>query len=160
MTLHLQKNNYQSILDAFIYSIRATISDSSCDIDLPLQTNEWNLRQHIYHLIDTPSAGLHTILKEALSNPKSKVEIIPDIDNLNEHRTGLSVPQIISDLEDYSASFQQVLNLYDDDKLDSVIIETNLPQRGITEDRSARTLLDRLFVRHWSEHLYDMTRKH
>ena len=75
MTLHLQKNNYQSILDAFIYSIRATISDSSCDIDLPLQTNEWNLRQHIYHLIDTPSAGLHTILKEALSNPKSKVEI-------------------------------------------------------------------------------------
>ena len=72
----------------------------------------------------------------------------------------MSVQQIISDLEDYSASFQQVLNLYDDDKLDSVIIETNFPKRGITEDRSARTLLDRLFVRHWSEHLYDMTRKH
>ncbi|MFL2644310.1 MAG: hypothetical protein ACJ0KI_01385 [Dehalococcoidia bacterium] len=157
MTLNLQNNNYISILDAFIHTIKAIISKPYCDLDKPLGKDGWSLRQHIYHLIDTPIGGLHTGLEQAMSIPDFILEIIPDLDNLNEERRVFNHIEILKDLDNYSYAFHKVLASYNQSKLDTIIIETSFPKRGFKEDRSARTLLDRLFVRHWSEHLYDMT---
>lgn len=157
MALQLEIQNYKSILNAFSYTMINLLSNESSNIDKPLTEDAWSLRQHVYHLLDTPLGGLHEALSHGLLNPNPILEVIPDLDNLNCDRKTFIPAQIIQDINTYRISFNQVLDSYDNTKLDSIIIKTHFPKRNFTEDRTARTLLDRLFIRHWSEHLYDIT---
>tara|TARA_A100001037_G_scaffold110149_1_gene100461 strand:+ start:15165 stop:15641 length:477 start_codon:yes stop_codon:yes gene_type:complete len=158
MTLELNNSNYESILRAFIYSISSVISNPDCDLDKPLKDSEWSLRQHIYHLLDTPKDGLYTVINQAIENSSTTLSIVPDLDNLNVDRNNFTVSAILDDLNKFQAGFLKVLKKLNDVQLDTLIIETSFPLRGIKENRSVRLLLDRLFVRHWSEHIYDMTK--
>ncbi|HCG90663.1 MAG TPA: hypothetical protein DEZ08_02330 [Dehalococcoidia bacterium] len=152
----LQNNNYLAILDSFIMCISSILERNKNKVDFCPDETSWSIRQHIYHLLDTPTGGIHSIMTTVKTNPKETLVIIPDLDNITEDNQKKTTLEIQADLINYSKSFHNCLSLYSEEDLDQIIIQTSLPKRGIIEDRTPRSLLDRLFVRHWSEHISDL----
>jgi hypothetical protein len=152
----LQSNNYLAILDSFIICLSSILERNKNDVDSCPDETSWSIRQHIYHLLDTPTGGIHSIMTTVKTNPKELLVIIPDLDNITEADQKKTSLEIQTDLINYSKLFHSCLSLYSEEDLDQIIIQTSLPKRGIIEGRTPRSLLDRLFVSHWSEHISDL----
>ena len=109
-------------------------------LDWKPDADSWSVREVIYHLVDTPEGGLHTLISGMLSGQTKEFDLTPDLNNMNPERQTLDLNRIRLDVA-------QVL-----DGLATIKVLAHLKARGIDEERTPQMLLEGLFARHWQGH--------
>lgn len=138
-------------------SIRAEILEVLEGMDYCLDwkpdPESWSAREVIYHLVDTPSGGLHTLLRGILSGELREFDLTPDLPNMTPARQARDLLQARQELAQVLDGIEEAVSGANDDEIASRSALAHLKARGRDEERTAQMLLEGLFARHWREHL-------
>ena len=116
-------------------------------------SGEWSARELVYHLVDTPSGGIHNIVKGVLEERLQEFSIEASLTNLTEERSHQDLNQAKTDVEDLLTSLEKTLSLASDGDLTERKATVHSITRSTTDERTAGTVIGGIFVRHWREHL-------
>lgn len=122
-------------------------------LDWKPDPNSWSAREVIYHLVDTPSGGLDTILRGILSGELREFDVTPDLTNLTPERQAGDLQQAQQDLARVLDGIEEVVAGARDEEIATRASVAHLRARGRDEERTAQMLLEGLFARHWRAHL-------
>lgn len=122
-------------------------------LDWKPDAESWSAREVIYHLVDTPSGGLHTLLRGILSGTVEEFDLVPDLTNINHHRQAGDMSQARHDLLQVLDGIEEALSRASDEDLAGKSVLARLKARGQDEERTSQMILERTFARHWREHL-------
>ena len=116
-------------------------------------SEEWSARELVYHLMDTPSGGIHNIVKGVLEGSLEEFSIEASLTNLTEERSQRDLTQAKTDVEVVLASLEKTLSSAADGDLTERKATVHSITRSSTDERTAATVFGGIFVRHWREHL-------
>jgi hypothetical protein len=122
-------------------------------LDWKSDAESWSAREVIYHLVDTPSGGLHTLLRGILTGTVEEFDLVPDLTNLDHQRQAADIVQARQDLLQVLDGIEEALSRASDKDLTSKSVLAHLKARGQDEERTPQMLLERTLARHWREHL-------
>ena len=115
--------------------------------------DSWSAREVIYHLVDTPSGGLHALLRGILTGAIAEFEVVPHRINMDSQRQVGDMAQARQDLLQVLDGIEEALSQASDDDITGKSALAHLKARGVDEERTPQMLLEGLFARHWREHL-------
>ena len=115
--------------------------------------DEWSARDIICHLVDTPEGGVHTLVRGVLQGSIQGFDITASLNNLTPERQEKDLTQLKDDLEEVLAGMEIALASATDADLEARVVPMHSITRGVTEDRTARRIVEGIFIRHWTEHL-------
>ncbi len=142
---------------ADIRSIRAEIQAMLDGMDYCLDwkpdPESWSARESIYHLVDTPSGGLHRLIAGILSGQILEFVLTPDLNNITPQRQSTDIAQVAKDITQVLDGLEAAVSGASDDDLTGKSTLAHLTARGVDETRTPKMLLEGLFARHWREHL-------
>ena len=137
-------------------SIQAEFLDSLDGMDYCLdwkpEPSAWSPREVIYHLLDTPPGGVHSVISGAISGRIGEYELWSDLTNLNQERAGRDMEQIGADIHEFFGAMAEALHGATEDDLDGKSIMVHQRTRESDEPRTVEELLAG-FDRHWRGHL-------
>ncbi len=113
----------------------------------------WSVRQLVYHVLETPPGGIHEILWGMLSGELEEFEILADLDNITPDRLGYDIEQIREDVGEFFQAMEDALETAADEDFDERSALAHVRSRGVDEVWNVQMLLERLFDRHWRQHL-------
>jgi hypothetical protein len=122
-------------------------------LDWKPDPDSWSAREVIYHLVDTPTGGLHCLIQGMLSGQKREFDLTPDQNNITPDRLVLEFRQVEKDLLEVLEGLEGAVSGASDAELGEKTITANLLARAISEQRTVQNLLQGLFARHWRGHL-------
>lgn len=125
-------------------------------LDWKPDDEEFSAREIIYHMVDTPSGGIHTAIQGVLSGSVQEVPISSSLTNMTDERQGNDLDKIREDLEAVLAGLEKALASATDAELISKRVPLHSITRSTTTERSVEDLVSGIFVRHWREHLGQM----
>jgi len=114
---------------------------------------EWSAREVVYHLVDTPSGGVHTAVQGVLDGSIKELPITASLSNMTPERRRQDITGAREDLEAVLAGLESALNSTTDADLMGKKVPLHSITRGTTTERTAQELVAGIFVRHWREHL-------
>ena len=138
----------RSELDRLLEGLDYSFDWKSADTD-----EEWSAREIVYHLVDTPSEGIHASIQGVLEGSIQEVPITAGLTNLTEERRGKDLAGAKGDLETVLSGMERALGSATDADLTGKSAVLHSSMRGTREDWSAERLVAGIFVRHWREHL-------
>ena len=121
-------------------------------LDWKPNADSWSVREVVYHLVDTPKGGLHTLISGMLSGKTKEFDLAPDLNNMNPERQTLDLNQVRLDISQVLDGLKAALSGASDDELATITVLAHLKALGIDEERSPQMLLEGLFARHWQGH--------
>ena len=113
----------------------------------------WSAREVVYHLLDTPPQGIHTILRQVLGDEISEFDLRSDLTNMTMDRLSYDIDQVVEDVNRLFQGMEAVLEAAGEGDLSGKSVMVHQRNRGWDELRTLPELLDGLFARHWREHL-------
>ena len=113
----------------------------------------WSVREVVYHLVDTPSGGIHSVLMGILSGGTEEFDLRSDLTNMTPERQGHDAERVQQDFLQVLDGLEQSLTSARDEDLAAKSAMVHQRNRGWDEPRTAQNLLEGLFARHWREHL-------
>ena len=113
----------------------------------------WCVREILYHLVDTPAGGVGAVIAGTLDGSRSEVTILPDINNITPERRAADLDAATAGPLSILQTVEDAIAAAADADFEQRAIFARLPARGIAETRTAQSLLDGVFARHWGEHL-------
>ena len=122
-------------------------------LDWKQEPDEWSARELVYHILDSPPGGVHTLIKGILSKEILEYEIWSDLTNVTPERAEYNMPQIIADIESLFQGLDDTLSASSDDDLNTATAMMHHKTRGIDEERSASSILERSLDGHMRDHL-------
>ena len=122
-------------------------------LDWKPEPSTWSTRQVIYHVLDTPTGGIHEVVLGMLSGEMAEFEIWADRDNITPERMGYDIEQIREDIDEFFNQLDQAIASAAEEDFDQKSALAHLRSRGVDEDRTVQELLDRAFEGHWRGHL-------
>ena len=122
-------------------------------LDWKPDPSAWSVRQVVYHILDTPTSGIHQVVWGMLSGELAEFEIWSDLDNMTADRMGYDVEQIREDIDEFFHELSEAIESATGEDFDEKSALAHLRSRGVDEDRTVQELLDRAFEGHWREHL-------
>ena len=122
-------------------------------LDWKPDPSAWSARQVVYHMLDTPSGGIHQVIWGILAGDLSDFELWADLDNMTPERLGYDVEQVREDIEEFFRGMEEVFETVTEEDLDERSALIHLKTRSRDEDRTVQMLLEGLFARHWRQHL-------
>jgi hypothetical protein len=122
-------------------------------LDWKPDADSWSAREVVYHLVDTPSGGLHTLLRGILAGTIKEFDMVPDLTNLDSQRQAADLAQLRQDLGQVLDGIEETLSNASDEDLTGKSALGHFKARGQDEERTPQMLLERTFTRHWGEHL-------
>ena len=122
-------------------------------LDWKPDTSAWSVRQVVYHILDTPAAGIHEVVWGMLSGELTEFEIWADRDNMTPERMAYDIEQIREDIDEFFHELREAIESAAEEDFDEKSALAHLRSRGVDEDRTVQELLDRAFEGHWREHL-------
>ena len=114
---------------------------------------EWSAREVVYHLVDTPGGGVHTAVQSVLTGDIQELSITASLTNLTQERLGNALNQAQEDITNVLTGLERALGSATDAELTDKKVPVHSITRATTMDRNALELVERIFVRHWREHL-------
>ena len=114
---------------------------------------EWSAREIVYHLVDTPSGGVHAAIQKVLEGSIHELPITASLNNLTQDRREKELANAMEDLEAVLAGLEGALNSTTDAQLEGKKTALHSLTRSTKEEWSAERLIAGIFVRHWREHL-------
>ncbi len=121
-------------------------------LDWKLQESDWSAREVVYHLLDTPPGGAHTVIRGIVSGEITEYEIWSDLTNMTPERSGHDMEQITANIGDFFGNINEVLNAAAEADLDGKSVMAHQRTRGSDEERTLEDVLAG-FERHWQAHL-------
>ena len=121
-------------------------------LDWKPNADSWSVREVVYHLVDTPKGGLHTLISGMLSGKTKEFDLTPDLNNMTPERQTLDLNQVRLDISQVLDGLKAALTGANDDELATTMVLAHLKARGIDEERTPQMLLEGLFTRHWQGH--------
>ncbi len=122
-------------------------------LDWKPDPNSWSAREVIYHLVDTPPGGLHSLIQGMLSGQKREFDLMPDQSNITPDRLARELPQVEKDVLEVLEGLEGAVSSATEAELGEKTIMAHLLARGTSEPRTVQNLLEGLFTRHWRGHL-------
>ncbi len=122
-------------------------------LDWKSDPDSWSAREVIYHLVDTPAGGLHSLIQGMLSGQKKEFDLMPDQSNMTPDRLVQEFPQVEKDVLAVLEGLEEVISGASEAELAQKTITAHMLARGIREQRTVQNLLQGLFARHWRGHL-------
>ena len=122
-------------------------------LDWKPDSDSWSAREVIYHLVDTPAGGLHSLIQGMLSGQKREFDLMPDQNNLTPDRLLQEPRQVEKDVLEVLEGLEGSVSGASDAELGGRTITAHLLARGTIEQRTVQNLLQGLFARHWRGHL-------
>ena len=113
----------------------------------------WSVREVLYHLLDTPAGGVHTVLQGIVSGELAEFEVWADRSNMTPERQSHDIDGILHDISVLFRGIETALESSSDEDLTGKTALAYLRSYGREDHRSGQTLLDGLLARHWGEHL-------
>ena len=113
----------------------------------------WCAREVLYHLVDTPEGGVGSIIAGVLDGSRPEITILPDINNMNPERMAAEPAEALAGVLAILQTVEEAIAAVADDDFEQRTTLAHLPARGIDETRTAQSLVDGIFARHWGEHL-------
>ena len=122
-------------------------------LDWKPDPSSWCAREVVYHLLDTPSGGIHSILRGTLSGDLLEFDLWADRTNMTPERQSKDMEQVLADIGALFRGVEGSLKPATDKDLTGKTVLAHLRSRGRDEPRTAQALLEGVFDRHWREHL-------
>ena len=142
---------------ATAHSIRAELLELLEGMDYCLDwkpdSDSWSGREVIYHLVDTPAGGLHSLVQGMLSGQKTEFDLMPDQKNITPDRLVLEFRGVKKDILEVLEGLEGAVSGASEAELGEKTITAHLLARGTTEQQTMQNLLQGLFARHWLGHL-------
>ena len=113
----------------------------------------WCVREVVYHLLDTPPGGIHSVLQGIISGELDEFDLWSDRDNMTPERQGYYLESIVEDIDGLFQGVERALEPATDGDLSGKSAMVHQRNRGWDEPRTVGDLLEGLFARHWREHL-------
>ena len=140
-----------------VLSIRAELLELLEGMDYCLdwkpEPSAWSARQVVYHLLDTPTGGIHEILRGMLSGRLEEFEIWADLDNMTPERQTYDLERVQKDINEFFQAMERALESADEPDFDGKSALAHLRSRGLDEPRTVEMLLQGAFQGHWGDHL-------
>ena len=122
-------------------------------LDWKPEPSDWCVREVVYHLLDTPPGGIHSVVQGILSGELDEYDIWADQSNMTPERQAKDMAQLKGDIGDLFQGLEQALASASDDDLTDRPVMAHLKSRGVDVQRTVDMLLERGFAGHWREHL-------
>ena len=140
-----------------IQSIRSELGRLLEGIDYCLDwkpnDEEFSAREIVYHMVDTPSGGIHTAVQGVLSGSVQELPIASGLTNMTDERQGNDLDKVREDLETVLYGLEKAFASTTDAELDGKRVPLHSITLSTTTERSVENLVSGIFVRHWREHL-------
>jgi len=132
--------------------ILANLEGMDYCLDWKPDADSWSVREVVYHLVDTPEGGLHTLISGMLSGQTKEFDLMPDLNNMNPERQTLDLNRVRLDVAQVLDGLEAAVSAASDEGLATITVLAHLRARGIDEERTPQILLEGLFARHWQGH--------
>ncbi len=114
---------------------------------------EWSAREVVYHVLDTPPGGVHSLVKGILSGEVREYDLWSDLTNMTPERAGYDMAQITADIESFFQGLDEALSGASDEDLETKTVMMHQKTRGVDEERTLKTILERTLDGHIQDHL-------
>ncbi len=114
---------------------------------------EWSAREMAYHILDTPTGGVHSLVKGILSGEVREYDLWSDLTNVTPERSGYDMDQVTADIESLFQGLDDALSGASDEDLETKTVVMHQKSRGADEERTLKTILERTLDGHMPEHL-------
>lgn len=131
----------------------ATLEGMDYCLDWKQDPAEWSAREMVYHILDTPPGGVHSLILGILSGEVREYDLWPDLTNVTPERSGYDMEQITADIESLFQGLGDALSGSSDEDLDTKTVMTHQKSRGTDEERTINAILERTLGVHMPEHL-------
>lgn len=148
-----QRNVHLEKIRSIRSQILALLEGMDYCLDWKPDGESWSVREVIYHLVDTPESGLHSLISGMLSGQTREFDLTPDLNNMNPERQTVDMSQVRRDIVQVLDGLEAAVSTANDEKLKIVTVLAHLKARGIDEERTPQMLLEGLFARHWQGHI-------
>ena len=141
-TVRSIKNELLTVLEGMDYCL-----------DWKQDPSEWSPRELVYHILETPPGGVQNLVKGILSGEIEEYELWSDLTNVTPERADYDLTRINADIEDYFKGLDDSLSGMSDEDLETKKVMMHQRSRGIDEERTLNTLLERTLNGHIRDHL-------
>ena len=122
-------------------------------LDWKPDPDSWSVREVVYHLLDTPAGGVHTILQGILSGELTEFEVWADRTNMTPERQAYDIDAVLKDISTLFRGIESALQSTSNEDLTGKTALAHLRSYHREDRRTGQALLDGLLARHWGEHL-------
>ena len=122
-------------------------------LDWKPEPTAWGVREVVYHLLNTPPGGIHSVVQGILSGVLTEYELWADESKITPERQAKDMAGLREDIDILFQGLEQALGAATDDDLSGKPVMAHIRIRGIDEQRNVNVLLERGFAEHWREHL-------
>jgi len=125
-------------------------------LDWKGDTTEWSARELVYHVLDTPPGGIHSLVKGVLSGELQEYDLWSDLTNMTPERAGYDLAQVTADIESFFQGLEDALSGASDEELETKTVMLHQKTRGVDEERTPNAILERTLNGHIREHLIQL----
>ena len=125
-------------------------------LDWKGDTAEWSARELVYHVLDTPPGGVHSLVKGVLSGELREYDLWSDLTNMTPERAGYDLAQVTADVESFFQGLEDALSGASDEELETKTVMIHQKTRGVDEERTPNAILERTLNGHIREHLIQL----
>ena len=122
-------------------------------LDWKQDSSEWSARDMVYHVLETPPGGVHALIKGILSGEVSEYDLWSDLTNMTPERAEYDLAQITVDIEALFQGLDEALSGASGEDLETKKVRMHQKTRGLDEERTLKTILERTLDVHFREHL-------
>ena len=131
----------------------ATLEGMDYCLDWKQDPAEWSAREMVYHILDTPPGGVHSLVKGILSGEVREYDLWSDLTNVTPERSGYDMAEITVDIESFFQGLEDALSGASDADLETKTVVMHQKSRGVDEERTVKAILERTLNGHIPEHL-------
>ena len=148
-----QKDAYLEAIDSYEKELERLLDGIDYCFDWRPEEGEWSAREVIYHMLHSPVGGVHSAVKGMLSGQPETVNLIADETHLTPERQERDLDGVRQDISELLSGLREAVTSASEEDLDNAEAPVYLSRTGATEPRTARTMVERIFVNHWKSHL-------
>ena len=122
-------------------------------LDWKPDADSWSAREVICHLVDTPAGGIHRLIDGIMRGDLGEFDLEPDLLNVTPERLASDIDQLRLELDQILEGLEKAVSSAAEADFNGKTILAHLIAHGRDEERTAQSLLEGLFARHWRGHL-------
>ena len=149
----IQRDNILTEIQSLRAELGRLLNGMDYCFDWKPQEGEWSAREVLYHLVDTPSGGIHLAVLGVLEGRLREFSVTADLTNLTPGRRETDVGEAMGEMEAVLTGLETALDLATDADLKDKLVAVLSVTRATNQERTPQDLLEGLFLRHWKEHL-------
>jgi hypothetical protein len=119
--------------------------------------DEWSAREIVYHLVDTPLGGVHTAVRKVLQEDTRELEITAELTNMTPERQERGFGEARHDLDAVVRGLEEAIASVTDAEMEEKKVTLHAITYSRTRDLTAREYVAGIFLRHWREHLEQLS---